>query len=485
MYDETLAPRSYLRIGHDDITTGSGGTHAHLHPVTGDVQATIPLAGRVEIDQAVSRAAAAFDEWRAWKPEARRDVLTKLGLLMRDNIDEFARLAALDNGVPLAHGRSMATRAAEWALYYAGWADKLDGQQLATFGTRDMFSYTMPEPYGIIGVIVTWNGPLLSLGMKAVPALAAGNCVVIKPAELTPFVPDHWAKLAREAGIPDGVLSVVAGTPEAGEALVADPRVGKITFTGGPIAARKILKVCAESFKPAVLELGGKSPSIVFPDVDVESVAERAIANTMGIMAGQGCSLPTRLILHADIHDRVVERVVEIAKGYKVGDPFDPSVKVGPIINKAGCDRIMGMLDRLREAGSGRILLGGNRCGGALEGKNFIEPTIVVDVDPDCEIAQTEVFGPVLCIFKFSTEQEAVALANNTAYGLAAHVQTNDLKRAHRVAEKIAAGGVYINGALSIPHFAPFGGIGLSGYGREGGRVGIDEFLRYKTVSIA
>lgn len=482
---DMATPSAMLRIGNEDLGEGSGGSYDHLNPVTGALQATVPLAGKAEMDRAVEKAAAAFEEWRRWRPEARRDVLLKLGQLVRENVEEFARLAALDGGTPLAGGRHMAALSADWHTYYAGWCDKLDGQLLSTFDTRGEFTYTTPEPYGVVGIIITWNGPLISLGMKVAPALAAGNTVVVKPAEMTPFAPDLYARLAREAGIPDGVLSIVPGKPEAGEALVVHPTVEKISFTGGPIAARKILVACAEQLKPAVLELGGKSASLLFPDTDIDAACERAIQWTIGIMAGQGCALPTRLIVHESIHDAVVEKLIAITNGYKVGDPFEEGVAVGPLINAAACDRVMGMLDRVRETGSGKIVLGGHRSGGDLAGKNFIEPTIITDVDPDSEIAQIEIFGPVLLVQKFATEDEAVTLANATKYGLAAFIQTEDVKRVHRIAERLKSGGVYVNGAFLIHPHTPFGGLGVSGYGKEGGRAGIDEFLRYKTVAIA
>jgi aldehyde dehydrogenase (NAD+) len=474
-----------LRIGNLDMATASGGTFQHLHPVTGEPQASIPLAGAHEMNMAVEKAAAAFESWRRWKPEARRDVLLKLANAIREHAADFARLAAHDGGTPLMMGMHGAELAAGWTAYYAGWADKLDGQLLSTFDTRDEFAYTVPEPIGVVGIIITWNGPLISLGMKVGPALAAGNCVVVKPAEVTPFAPDLFALLAREVGIPDGVLSVVPGGIEAGEALVRHKKVEKISFTGGPIAARKILLACAEQLKPAVLELGGKSASLVFPDADIEAACQRAVQWSVGILSGQGCALPTRLIVHESIFDAVVERVVAITKTYKVGDPFEEGVAVGPLINAAACDRVMGMLDRVRSENTGRIVLGGNRCGGALAGKNYIEPTIIADAVSQSEIGQTEIFGPVLLVMKFATEDEAVEIANDTPYGLAAYIQSDNLKLVHRVAERLKAGGVYVNGATQIRPHTPFGGLGLSGYGKEGGRAGIDEFLRYKTVAIA
>jgi len=478
-------PQVLLRIGNRDLATGSGGVHHHINPVSGEVQAQIPLAGAAEVDMAVEAAEKAREGWRTTRPEARREILVKLGKLIEENLQEFARLAALDGGTPLMGGMHGAMLAVEWTKYYAGWADKLEGELLSTFDTRGEFAYTVPEPIGIVGIIITWNGPLISLGMKAIPALAAGNCVVIKPAEITPFAPDLFAKLAREAGVPDGVLSMLPGSPACGEALVKHPKVELISFTGGPIAARKILAACAEQLKPAILELGGKSASLLFPDTDIDAACARAIQWTIGILAGQGCALPTRLLVHESIYDEVVQKLVAIAKQYKVGNPFDEGVAVGPLINAAACDRVMGMFDRVREQKTGRFVMGGNRCGGELAGKNYIEPSIIVDVDPHSEIGQVEIFGPALCVLKFRDEDEAVAIANATPYGLAAYIQTSDVKRVHRLSERLKAGGVYVNGAMQINPHTPFGGLGLSGYGREGGRAGIDEFVRYKTVAIA
>jgi aldehyde dehydrogenase (NAD+) len=258
-----------------------------------------------------------------------------------------------------------------------------------------------------------------------------------------------------------------------------------ISFTGGPVAARKILISCAEQIKPAVLELGGKSASLLFPDTDVDAACERAVQWTIGLGAGQSCAVPTRLLVDASIHDAVVEKLIAIAKAYKVGDPFEEGVTVGPLINAAACDRVMGMLDRVRSEGSGKIVLGGNRAGGDLAGKNFIEPTIITEVDPKSEIAQVEVFGPVLVVQKFKDEDEAIEIANSTKYGLAAYIQSDNYKRVHRLAERLKAGGVYVNGATQIHPYTPFGGVGFSGYGKEGGRAGLDEYTRYKTVSLA
>jgi aldehyde dehydrogenase (NAD+) len=474
-----------LHIGHSARTAGSGGEHGHINPVTGQRQAAIPLAGTAEVEEAVALAESAREGWRTTRPEVRRTVLNRFADLVEAHRTDFAQAAARDGGTPLFMGERGVDTAVGWMRYYAGWCDKLSGELISTFDTRQEFSYTLPEPVGIVGIIITWNGPLISLAMKVAPALAAGNCVIVKPAEITPFAPELFARLAKEAGVPDGVLSIFPGNAEAGEVLVRHPKVELISFTGGPVTARKIMAACAESIKPSVMELGGKSASLLFPDADIDAACERAVFWTIGILAGQGCALPTRLLVHAAIYEEVLEKLQVIASRYKVGDPFEAGVQVGPLINTAACDRVMAMFDRVRAEYSGRFLMGGNRCGGALAGGNFIEPTIIADADPDSEIAQVEIFGPALVVMKFSDEDEAIRIANNSEYGLAAYIQSNDLRRVHRVAERLRAGGVYVNGATQINPHTPFGGVGISGFGKEGGRAGIDEFLRYKTVTIA
>lgn len=478
-------PPVSLHIGGEERSAGSGGIHRHLNPVTGKVQAEIPLSGAKEVGEAVARAQSAQEDWRRTRPEVRRTVLNRLADLLEANKSELARMAALDGGTPLLAGERGVATAAAWTRYYAGWADKLSGELISTLDTRGEFAYTVPEPVGIVGIIITWNGPLISLGMKVAPALAAGNCVIVKPAELTPFVPELFAQLCKQAGVPDGVLSVMPGNAEAGDALVRHEAVELISFTGGPTTARKIMAACAEQIKPCIMELGGKSASLLFPDADVQAACERAVFWTIGILSGQGCALPTRLLVHESIYDDVLVRLKAIASQYKVGDPFEAGVQVGPLINAAACERVMGMFERVRSEGSGRFLLGGNRCGGELAGCNFIEPTIIVDADPDSEIAQVEIFGPALVVMKFTDEDHAVRIANNSKYGLAAYIQSNDLKRVHRLAERLRSGGVYVNGATQINPHTPFGGVGISGFGKEGGKAGIEEFLRYKTVTIA
>ncbi|MDP3674504.1 MAG: aldehyde dehydrogenase family protein, partial [Novosphingobium sp.] len=305
----TAVPQVHLHLGHERRKTGSGGTHSHLHPVKQNVQAEIPLAGAAEVEEAIRRAEKAQEGWRRTRPEDRRDILNRLADLMLANRAELAEMAALDGGTPVFAGERGVDTAIGWTRYYAGWCDKLTGELMSTFDTRGELAYSVPEPIGIVGIIITWNGPLISLGMKVCAALAAGNCVICKPAEITPFAPELFARLCTEAGVPDGVLSVLPGTAEAGEAIVRHKKVRKISFTGGPITARKILAACAEEIKPSVMELGGKSASLVFPDCDLQKAAERAVFWTVGCLAGQGCALPTRQLVHADVYDEFVGKL--------------------------------------------------------------------------------------------------------------------------------------------------------------------------------
>jgi aldehyde dehydrogenase (NAD+) len=477
-------PPVHLHLGHEARTSGSGGTHPHLHPVKQTVQAEIPLAGAKEVEEAVAKAEAVREEWRRTSPEAKRDILNHLADLLEENKAELARMAALDGGTPLMAGERGVETAVAWTRYYAGWCDKLTGEMMSTFDTRGEFSYSVPEPIGIVGIIITWNGPLISLGMKVCAALAAGNCVICKPAEITPFAPELFAQLCTEAGVPDGVLSILPGTADAGEAIVRHKKVRKLSFTGGPITARKILHAAAEEIKPTVMELGGKSASLVFPDCDLQAAAERAVFWTIGCLSGQGCALPTRQLVHADVHDEFVEKLKAITGQFKVGDPLEPGVMVGPVINSAAVERIMGMFERARADNAGKFVMGGGRCGGELAEGNFIEPTIITDANPDHEITQVEIFGPAVVVMKFHDEDEAVRIANNSEYGLAAYIQSNDIQRVHRIAERLHAGGVYVNGGFQINPHTPFGGVGISGFGKEGGKAGIDEFVHYKTVTI-
>jgi len=473
-----------LHIGASARDSGSGGVFRHINAHSGELQAEIPLAGATEMNAAIEAAAAAFPQWRRTRPSERRDMLMRLASLILERSDDFARLISLENGTPIGISSQHGAIAHEWFAYYAGWADKLTGDVTASFSHGRDFAYSLAEPYGVIGAIIPWNGPLHSIGMKAAPILAAGNTLVLKPSEWSPFSAELFARLVREAGIPDGVCNILPGGVEAGQALVAHPLVEKISFTGGAPAARAILADCAQSIKPAVLELGGKSANLVFPDADLDAAANHAALWSVGLFSGQGCVFPTRLLVHADIYGEMVERVKAVAEAIPMGDPFDPAMVRGPVVNHQAADRILSIVERARSADGSRVVTGGQRAGGDLARGAYVQSTVIADVDPQSDLAQNEVFGPVLAISSFADTDEAVRIANATQYGLGAYVHTRDLNRAHRLAEELRAGGVFINGAIPVEPDTPFGGHGLSGYGREGGKAGIDEFIRPKTVAV-
>ena len=477
---EQLLGDAALYIGDARLSSGSGGVHHHVNPATGRAQADVPLAGPDEIADAVGAARDAFGVWRRWRVDERRDALLRLAELVRAEVATIGAVLTLEAGVPAAVGAGLPRRAADYLAYYAGWADKLEGSTVPIF-PENAFDYTLIEPLGVIGIISTWNGGISSICRKAGPALAVGNTVVVKPMELAPFSVMRFAELALEAGIPPGVVNVVPGDGAAGQALCEHPGVDKISFTGGIDTARKIMAAALTNVTPVVLELGGKSGNIVFPDADLAAAGTFSGAVCMG-MAGQGCVFPTRLIVHEDVHDQILERVVATAGALPLGDPLDATTVVGPVIDEGHRDRIMGMIDAARAEGSGEVVLGGERVGGDLSDGFFIRPTVIDRVDSRATIAQEEVFGPVLSVMTFADEEEAVALANDTRYGLAGYVHTDDLRRAHRVAAALDAGYVSLSSFAALPASAPFGGFGRSGIGKEGGREGLLEFTRTKNV---
>jgi aldehyde dehydrogenase (NAD+) len=470
-----------LLVGDAWLTAATGGSMPHVNPATGQVQAAVPLAGVAEIDGAVAAAVAAGPAYRSWTGGQRRDVMLRIAGLLRRDAAQLARLTTLESGMPLNQSAAIAERAASWFDYYAGWTDKLTGR---TYGDTN-FVYTRLEPFGTIAVLLTWNGAIGSIGMKVAPALAAGCTVVLKPPELAPFTSTHFGRLCAEAGLPPGVLNVVPGGPDAASALVRDARVDKISFTGGPATARLVQAAAAESLTPLILELGGKSVSVVFPDADLPRAA-RVSAQAITRMAGQVCHAPTRLLVHDAVYDEVIRSLHESLSAVRLGDPFDRSLDMGPVISRAACERILGVIESAAADGTGTLITGGNREGGELADGYFIRPTVFGDVDPLSPLAQQEVFGPVLSVMRFADEDEAAELANNTPYGLAAYVQTADVARAHRFAARLTAGNIGINGGgANNGPVAPFGGYKDSGYGREGGLAGIEEYVRSKTVSLS
>ncbi|MEB4209710.1 aldehyde dehydrogenase family protein [Mycobacterium sp. 94-17] len=481
MTDRTTPPVA-LRIGEAKLTEGTGGTHGHVSPVSGKVDATIPLAGAHEVDLAVTAAREAFAGWRRTPAPQRARVLSRLADLVEENTAEFCRLGALDNGTPVS--LVPVALAADWIRYYAGYADKPHSEMTGSFTDGGELSYSLAQPYGVVGAIITWNAPLMSLSMKLPAALAAGNTVVVKPSELTPFSSQLFADLALQAGLPPGVLNVLPGCADAGVALIDHPGVDKISFTGGGKTATAILQRCAETFKPVVLELGGKSANIFLEDASLDMACMMGTFSAVGILSGQGCALPTRMLVHEAIYDDVLARVVGTAEGLVVGDPFAAETVSGPVVSAEAMERIIAVIRRA-EADGAKLLTGGHQLRGEFPDGFFLAPTVFADVDPQSDLAQNEVFGPVLAVTKFSSDDEAIAIANGTRYGLSGYVQSANLKRALMIAEELVTGEVLINGALNANVRRPFGGIGASGYGKEGGRQGIEEFLRIKNIAVA
>ena len=472
-----LAAQGHL-IGEEWVANDDGGTHQHRNPATGEVQADVGLAAAAGIDAAVLAAAAAQEDWAARPPTARAEILFRLADLLDDHAPEAAELAALDNGTPVSAMNPGAYTAA-WVRYYAGWCDKLDDEVLSSGeGGRE---YVRLEPYGVIAAIPPWNGSMMGMGQKCGPALAAGNAVVAKPPEIAPFGMLRFAELALEAGLPPGVLNVVTGGPEAGAALVSHPGVDKISFTGGTVTARTLMQLAARNLTPLTFELGGKSANIIFPDADLHAAVAMAAYAGPTLLSGQGCALPTRLYVHDDVYDAVIGELVATVQAAKVGDPLDPESMVGPVVTQAAMERILGVIERAKADGA-TLLCGGDRLGGPLAQGWFIAPTVFGDVDHDSDLARNEVFGPVLAVLRFHDDEEVLAKANDSDLGLSAYVHTRDASRIARFIDKLEVGTVAVNGMSGGSPTMPFGGVKQSGFGREGGREGIEEMVVRKAV---
>ena len=480
-----VLPRPRLLAGGDWSASSTGGTIEHVNPATGQVQAEIPMAGERDVDSAVVAASAAAPAWRDLPPLERRAVLAELARLVERDRDRLAAILTLEAGLPIAVTETFVRRGADFLAYNASVAETTEGQIIQVDPAHSL-DYVLPEPYGVVALIMTWNGGLSALGRKAGAALAAGNTVVIKPSELAPFSTVRFAELAAEAGFPPGVINVVHGDGAAGDRLVRAPSVRKVSFTGGVDAARRIQASAATGPKPVALELGGKSANIIFEDADVEAASISAAAGAL-YMAGQGCALPTRLLVHSSLHDEVLDRVVRAANAMAVGDPLLPTTVIGPIVSEPQLQRILAMVDDAVTANAGTICIGGGRLDELRPG-SFVGPTILDGVDLKSTIAQEEIFGPILCVFSFADDDEAVELANATDYGLLAYVHTRSVDRAHAMARRLDAGSISVNGfqggASRGSVAAPFGGVKASGFGREGGRAGVEEFLVPKNVFI-
>jgi aldehyde dehydrogenase (NAD+) len=458
----------------------------HRHPATGEQVAGFPIAGPADVDRAVRAARRAFDEgpWPRARATERIRVLRRVADLVREHGDELLGLQALDNSVPLTFGSVYATSPAFLADvfdHHAGWVDKLAGQTLPPYQGGDHIVMTLREPVGVVGAVIPWNAPLMLAAQKLAPALAAGCTIVLKPSEFATFAVLRLVRLIEEAGLPAGVLNVVTGPGEpTGDALINHPMVDKLSFTGSRAVGRRIMTAAASTFKRVSLELGGKSPALVFADADVGTAAAITMGTvTMGL-SGQVCLAQTRALVHRDVADEFLGMAEMISAMVSYGNPFDPAVTSSPLINTRQLDRVLGLIEQGQAEGA-RLVCGGTRSGGELADGNFVTPTVFTDVSNEMTIAREEIFGPVLSVIPFTDEAEAIRVANDTEYGLAATVWTSDLKRAMRMTKAIRAGTVGINGYQLEPH-AAFGGFQQSGLGREGGQPAIEAYTELKTV---
>lgn len=479
--DQSCLPSAATVIG-DGTSQGHGAHHAHVYPATGQVTAELRLSDASDVDKAVAAASEAFPAWRAMPGDKRRDLMFALAATIEKRAAEMTPLLTYENGSILLAGPHMSADAAQKFRYFGGWADKIEGRAIDTWG-GPAHDYVRYEPYGVVGAIVPWNGPLFAATMILAPALAAGNCVVLKAPENAPYSLMKLMELFRDAGLPPGVVNLVTGGPDVGEAMVAHPGIGKIEFIGSGGTARKILGNAATSLKPVGLELGGKSAVIVFADADLQGAAKRGLSGAVSAN-GQGCVNGTRLLVERSIYEPYLQMLQAMAGYVKVGDPMAQDTVMGPVISDAALSRIQTMVDKGISEG-GRLLIGGERMGGEHQDGFFLPITVLADVSPESAIARNEVFGPVLVVTPFDSEEEAIALANDSDYGLGAYVHTTNLTRAHRVANRMMAGQVQVNGSgEAMTPCVPFGGMKHSGHGRLGGIEGLREFQQVRNVWI-
>ena len=476
-------PRTYrMHIDGESVVGHSDERIAVTYPYTGETWATVPDGESTDVDAAVAAARQCYESgaWQSLTATDRGELLYTLAEELEEHVDELGRIGTLSNGKLHREMHAQAADLPKWYRYYAGLADKVGGETLPVEDER-MFNLTLREPYGVVGAITPWNSPLMLLTYKLAPAIAAGNTVVVKPSEVTPVSAIRLAEIATDAGFPPGAFNVVTGAGETGRALTEHDDVDKVAFTGGTEAGRAVGASAGERVRPVTLELGGKSANIVFPDADLETAVTGVVK---GIFAatGQSCVAGSRLLVHEDIREEFVDRLVERAETIELGDPFDEDSQMAPVATERQARKIETYIQLGHEEGATLATGGERRTVGPCD--RFVSPTVFTDVTNGMRIAREEIFGPVLSVLSFETESEALEIANDSPFGLAAGVWTNDLRRGVRLSRELETGVVWVNTYRKSSFTTPFGGYKQSGVGREKGTEAIGEYLQTKSVWI-